>query len=192
MQPLVLASSSPYRRELLQRLRIPFSWRSPDIDESALANESPQALVQRLAQSKARALEGEFSQHIIIGSDQVAVLNDRIIGKPGNANTAIEQLTAASGRCVHFYTGLCVYNSLTQSVQVDTVRYSVHFRLLSPEQIQRYVELEQPLDCAGSFKSEGLGISLFQAMEGSDPTSLIGLPLIRLCDMLNNAGFSLP
>lgn len=192
MRPLVLASSSVYRRELLQRLQLPFTSCSPNIDERPLADETPQMLVQRLAVAKARALRAQFLQHLIIGSDQVAVLDGQILGKPGTAAAAIAQLTAASGRSVTFYTGLCLLDSASGTIQVDCVPFTVHFRTLSPEQVSRYIEREQPLDCAGSFKSEGLGISLFRATEGEDATSLIGLPLIRLCDMLSKAGIIIP
>lgn len=192
MRPLVLASSSVYRRELLQRLQLPFTSCSPNIDERPLADETPQMLVQRLAVAKARALRAQFLQHLIIGSDQVAVLDGQILGKPGTAAAAIAQLTAASGRSVTFYTGLCLLDSASGTIEVDCVPFTVHFRTLSPEQISRYIEREQPLDCAGSFKSEGLGISLFRATEGEDATSLIGLPLIRLCDMLSKAGIIIP
>ncbi|MDM7858002.1 Maf family protein [Thiopseudomonas acetoxidans] len=192
MRPLVLASSSVYRRELLQRLQLPFTSCSPNIDERPLADETPQMLVQRLAVAKARALRAQFLQHLIIGSDQVAVLDGQILSKPGTAAAAIAQLTAASGRSVTFYTGLCLLDSASGTIEVDCVPFTVHFRTLSPEQVSRYIEREQPLDCAGSFKSEGLGISLFRATEGEDATSLIGLPLIRLCDMLSKAGIIIP
>ena len=190
--PIVLASSSSYRRELLTRLQLPFSCHSPDIDEAALADESPEALVQRLAISKARKLAADYPHHLIIGSDQVAVLDGQIIGKPGDAAGALRQLSAASDRSVVFLTGLAVLDTRTQSEQVDVVPFTVHFRQLSAVQIQRYIELEQPFDCAGSFKSEGLGVSLFRATEGDDATSLVGLPLIRLCDMLNACGIAVP
>lgn len=188
LPPIVLASSSSYRRELLTRLQLPFICHSPDIDESPLSNETPQDLVQRLALSKARALAEQYPAHIIIGSDQVAVLDGKIIGKPLHAAGATQQLSAASGRSVVFLTGLAVIDTRTEIEQVDLVPFSVHFRTLSAEQIQRYIALEQPFDCAGSFKSEGLGVSLFRATEGSDATSLVGLPLIRLCDMFSACG----
>lgn len=190
--PIVLASSSSYRRELLTRLQLSFTCHSPEIDESPLTNETAQALVQRLALRKARALAEQYLQHIIIGSDQVAVLDGRIIGKPLHADGATQQLTAASGRSVVFLTGLAVIDTRTGIEQVDLVPFTVHFRTLNSAQIQRYIALEQPFDCAGSFKSEGLGVSLFRATEGSDATSLVGLPLIRLCDMLNACGIALP
>lgn len=188
MRPLVLASSSVYRRELLQRLQLPFICRSPDIDESPLPGEEPVALVQRLAIAKAGALRRQFLQHLIIGSDQVAVLDGNIIGKPGNREAAIKQLQAVSGRSLTFYTGLCLLNSASNTLQVDCVPFTVHFRSLTQQQIECYIDREKPFDCAGSFKSEGLGVSLFDATEGNDATSLVGLPLIRLRQMLEQAG----
>jgi len=192
LPPIVLASSSSYRRELLARLQLPFTCHSPEIDETPLSNETPQALVQRLALRKAHALAEKYPAHIIIGSDQVAVLDQQIIGKPLHAKGATQQLSAASGRSVVFLTGLAVLNTRTGMQQVDLVPFTVHFRTLSLDQIQRYIALEQPFDCAGSFKSEGLGVSLFCATEGADATSLVGLPLIRLCDMLNLCGIAVP
>ena len=193
---LLLASSSIYRRELLTRLQLPFICHSPDIDESPLPNETPRALVERLAVSKARALAQSYPEHIIIGSDQVAVLDQQIIGKPLHAEGAFKQLRAASGRSVTFLTALAIIDTRktnnTPKEQVDCVPFTVHFRTLSDAQILRYIDQEQPFDCAGSFKSEGLGVSLFQATEGTDATSLVGLPLIRLCDMLNNCGIAIP
>lgn len=190
--PLLLASSSPYRRELLARLQLPFIWHSPEIDETPLPDETALALVQRLALSKARALVDAYPEHIIIGSDQVAVLDGHIIGKPQHAAGAFQQLRAASGRRLMFLTAVAVIDPQRSTEQVDCVPFSVHFRQLSDAQIMRYIDKEQPFDCAGSFKSEGLGVSLFQATEGSDATSLVGLPLIRLCDMLNACGISVP
>lgn len=184
MLPLLLASSSPYRRELLQRLRLPFTCASPDLDERRLDQEPAAALVQRLAQAKARALADSHPDHLIIGSDQVAVLDEHILGKPHTVERACEQLLAASGRSVTFLTGLALLNSATGHCQVDCITFTVTFRTLDRARVERYIEAERPLDCAGSFKAEGLGISLFQRMQGDDPTSLIGLPLIRLVDML--------
>lgn len=192
MLPLLLASSSPYRRELLARLRLPFICSSPEIDESHWPDESAIELVQRLAQEKAAALAGAYPDHLIIGSDQVAVLDSRIIGKPHTFERAIEQLTAASGRSVTFLTGLALLDSTTGRYQVDHVPFTVHMRVLDTARIERYLHAEQPYDCAGSFKAEGLGVSLFRATEGSDATSLIGLPLIRLVDMLHNEGVTVP
>lgn len=193
MPALLLASSSPYRRELLERLQLPFTWQSPSIDETRLEDESGIDLVKRLAEEKARALADRHHDHLIIGSDQVAVLgNGEILGKPHDLPRAQQQLRAASGSSVTFLTGLALLNSNTGQCQVDCVPFTVHFRPLSDERILRYLQREQPFDCAGSFKSEGLGISLFRSTEGEDATSLIGLPLIRLVDMLLNEGVEIP
>ncbi|ARS49683.1 septum formation inhibitor Maf [Ectopseudomonas mendocina] len=193
MPALLLASSSPYRRELLDRLQLPFSWQSPSIDESRREGEAAIDLVKRLAEEKARALASSHPDHLIIGSDQVAVLDDgQILGKPHDLPRAQQQLRAASGSSVTFLTGLALLNTSNGRCQVDCVPFTVHFRQLSDEQILRYLQREQPFDCAGSFKSEGLGISLFRSTEGADTTSLIGLPLIRLVDMLLNEGIEVP
>jgi MAF protein len=192
MLPLLLASSSPYRRELLERLRLPFVCASPDIDESHRPQESAIALVKRLAQEKAMALAARFPHHLIIGSDQVAVLGEQILGKPHTFERALEQLSASSGKSVSFLTGLALYNSQTGHCQVDCVPFTVHMRELSAPRISRYLHAEQPYDCAGSFKAEGLGVSLFRSTEGPDATSLIGLPLIRLVDMLAEQGVEIP
>ena len=192
MLPLVLASSSPYRRELLTRLRLPFTWSAPHIDESRRPNEDAESLVRRLSLEKAQALSTTHPKHLIIGSDQVAVLDSQIIGKPHTLERAREQLMAASGNSVTFLTGLTLLNSATGQQQTDCAPFTVHFRLLSEAQIMRYLTAEQPFDCAGSFKSEGLGISLFRSTEGSDSNSLIGLPLIRLVDMLQASGIDIP
>ncbi len=192
MLPLVLASSSPYRRELLSRLRLPFTWSAPQIDESRHAGEEAEALVRRLSLEKAQALSASHPQHLIIGSDQVAVLGTQILGKPHTLERAREQLLAASGNSVTFLTGLTLLDSATGQQQTDCVPFTVHFRTLSDAQIMRYLTAEQPFDCAGSFKAEGLGISLFRSTEGSDSNSLIGLPLIRLVDMLQASGISIP
>jgi len=193
MPALLLASSSPYRRELLDRLQLPFTWQSPSIDETRREGEAAIDLVRRLAEEKARALAGQYTEHLIIGSDQVAVLDDgQILGKPHDLQRAQKQLRAASGSSVTFLTGLALLNSQSGHCQVDCVPFTVHFRSLSDAQIARYLEREQPFDCAGSFKSEGLGISLFRSTEGEDSTSLVGLPLIRLVDMLSNEGIDIP
>ncbi|WP_085710933.1 MULTISPECIES: nucleoside triphosphate pyrophosphatase [unclassified Pseudomonas] len=192
MLPLLLASSSTYRRELLNRLRLPFVCSSPDIDESHLAGESAIELVKRLAEHKARALADSHPAHLIIGSDQVAVLGERIIGKPHTFENARDQLMAASGASVTFLTGLALLNSQTGHCQVDCVPFTVHMRVLDQARVERYLHAEQPYDCAGSFKAEGLGVSLFQSTEGPDATSLIGLPLIRLIDMLLAEGVQIP
>ena len=189
---LVLASTSPFRKELLRKLGLPFSTAAPDIDESPQPDESPRSLVQRLARGKAKIVAAQYPQALIIGSDQVACLNGHILGKPGNRENAIAQLGAMSGKAVSFHTGLCLYNSKSGNTQVVCEDFLVHFRGLSGEQIERYVAAEKPFNCAGSFKSEGLGITLFHKLEGDDPNTLIGLPLIRLVDMLALEGIELP
>lgn len=187
--PLVLASTSPYRRQLLDRLGLEYSTCSPDVDEARKNGESPEDLVRRLAEAKARAGASQQMQPaLIIGSDQVAVVDDEILGKPGNFERACEQLTRLSGQHVTFMTGLCLYNTGQQRIQLDMVPFTVTFRRLTRAHIESYVRREQPFNCAGSFKSEALGIALFTRMEGEDPTALIGLPLIRLVDMLNAEG----
>ena len=188
MTQIVLASTSQYRRELLERLGIPFDTASPDVDETALTYETPEQLVKRLAKLKARAVAEDFPDALIIGSDQVAVLDNQILGKPGNHKTAVKQLNNASGKKVLFLTGLCLLNSATGESQINVDEYSVTFRQLSASQIENYLQREQPYDCAGSFKSEGLGISLFEKMKGDDPNSLIGLPMITLINMLSAEG----
>ncbi|EKF75210.1 maf protein [Alcanivorax hongdengensis A-11-3] len=189
---LLLASSSPFRRELLGKLGLAFQHQSPDIDETRHPGESPTALVMRLARQKAQALADAYPQTLVIGSDQVAVLGDQVLGKPGSRDNAIAQLSAASGQRVTFLTGLCLLNTATGRSQVACERFAVQFRTLRPEQIERYVDIEQPLNCAGSFKSEGLGIVLFKTLEGRDPNALVGLPLIQLTDFLAAEGVTLP
>ncbi len=192
MRELVLASTSPFRRELLEKLGLPFSTAAPDVDESQQENESPVQLVQRLAEAKARAVAEKFPHALIIGSDQVACVDGEILGKPGNRENAIAQLTAMAGKTVEFHTGLCLYNSEIARAQVLCEPFHVHFRKLNSAQIERYVDHEQPFNCAGSFKSEGMGITLFRKLEGDDPNALVGLPLIRLVEMLDKEGMVLP
>ncbi|MDD0975473.1 Maf family protein [Pseudomonas fontis] len=192
MLPLLLASSSPYRRELLARLRLPFDWAAPDIDERRIGEEPALELVKRLAREKAQALAASHPNHLIIGSDQVAVLGEQILGKPHTHDKACEQLLSASGNQVTFLTGVALLNSSTGLCQVDCVPFTVHMRELDLARIERYLLAEQPYDCAGSFKCEGLGVSLFQSTHGCDATSLVGLPLIRLVDMLLHEGVSIP
>jgi MAF protein len=187
---LVLASSSRYRRVLLERLRLPFVCASPDIDETPLPGESAEMLVTRLALTKARALASAYPDALLIGSDQACLLGERILGKPGTFAHAREQLLACSGRAVDFYTALALFNARTGTWQESLDRYTVHFRDLSAAEITAYLELEQPFDCAGSFKVEGLGITLFSALEGKDYHSLIGLPLLSLCELLRAAGLN--
>lgn len=192
MLPLLLASSSVYRRDLLSRLRLPFTCSSPDINESHQTGESAIDLVKRLPLEKAQALTSSHPKHLIIGSDQVAVLDGQIIGKPHTFDKARQQLLNASGASVSFLTGLTLLNSQTGHYQTDCIPFTVHMRKLTPEQIERYLLAEEPYDCAGSFKAEGLGVSLFQRTEGEDATSLVGLPLIRLVDMLIAEGVAIP
>lgn len=192
MLPLLLASSSVYRRDLLSRLRLPFTCSSPDINESHQTGESAIDLVKRLSLEKAQALTSSHPKHLIIGSDQVAVLDGQIIGKPHTFDKARQQLLNASGASVSFLTGLTLLNSQTGHYQTDCIPFTVHMRKLTPEQIERYLLAEEPYDCAGSFKAEGLGVSLFQRTEGEDATSLVGLPLIRLVDMLMAEGVAIP
>ena len=189
--PLVLASTSPFRKQLLARLGIEFLTMAPDVDETALPGESARELVMRLAIAKARDI-GAVQPGLIIGSDQVATTGGDILGKPGNHERACLQLAYLSGKHVSFHTGVCLLNSESGELQVDEVPYHVRFRTLGAEQIERYLRAEQPYNCAGSFKSEGLGITLFEGMDGNDPTALIGLPLIRLTSMLAVAGLDLP
>jgi MAF protein len=189
--PLVLASTSPFRRELLQRLGIPFTTAAPDVDESPLPGEAPDELVRRLSASKAHAV-GKTHAGLVIGSDQVATSGEDILGKPGSHERAFEQLQQLAGRTVTFHTGLCLLDTARDAQQLDVIPFTVEFRQLSDMQIERYLRREQPYNCAGSFKSEALGITLFRRMRGDDPTALIGLPLIRLTDMLAAAGITLP
>ncbi len=189
---LVLASTSAYRRELLQRFGLPFEVARPDIDESPLPGETPQATAERLAVEKARAVAGKFEDALIIGSDQVAHMGDTRFGKPGTVERAVAQLQSMSGRTVVFHTALAVLNTRSGRVQLDAVPTEVCFRSLSSDEIVRYVNKELPLDCAGSAKSEGLGITLLDALAGDDPNALVGLPLIALARMLRNEGIALP
>ena len=188
---LVLASTSPFRRDLLSRLQVPFDTFSPNVDETRLKDESAVALVRRLAEAKAEAAITRFPDALVIGSDQVAVLGNKILGKPHTHDVAVKQLKAASGKRVVFQTGLCLLNTATGHTQVEVIAFSVDFRKLSDTQIENYLRAEQPYNCAGSFKSEALGVALFESMEGEDPTALIGLPLIRLTRMLENEGLDI-
>jgi septum formation protein len=188
---LLLASTSPYRRELLSRLCIPFDVVRPEVDETPHSGESPLALAQRLAAAKAAAIATREGDAWVIGSDQVAELDGMPLGKPGGREQALAQLAAMSGRSVAFRTALCVmHRDLGRFDAVDTT--VVRFRSLAMDEIARYVDAEQPFDCAGSFKSEGLGITLFEAIDTSDPTALVGLPLIATARLLREAGFALP
>ncbi len=191
---IILGSSSPYRKSLLTRLNITFECHSPNIDESPFSQESAIDLVKRLTIAKAFAVHNErqdknmLSNALIISSDQVAVLENSILGKPHTHDKAVSQLINFSGKKVSFLTGLCIFNQEDQSYSYTLSKYHVYFRELTHQEINNYVSIEQPLDCAGSFKCEGLGISLFEKMEGDDPNSLIGLPLISLCQRLREQG----
>jgi septum formation protein len=189
---LVLASTSTYRRELLQRLQLSFEVAAPDVDESALPGEAPAATALRLAEAKARAVARAFPDALIIGSDQVAAVGDECFGKPGTRANARAQLRAMSGREIVFHTGLCLLDSANGAVQTGCVDIHVGFRPLTDAEIESYLDKEDALNCAGSAKSEGLGISLLSYLRGDDPNALIGLPLIALCDMLRKAGLALP
>ena len=188
---LLLASSSPYRKALLERLGLPFRCQSPDIDESPQPGEAPEALAVRLAVAKARALASANPDSLIIGSDQVAALPDNsMLGKPGNHNRAKQQLMASSGQRVRFLTGLAVLDARTGTLNTHCETFSAHFRTLTEAEIEGYLHKERPYDCAGSFKMEGLGIALFERLEGRDPNSLVGLPLIALIDLLRKLGIN--
>ena len=188
---LILASTSRYRRELLGRLRLAFDTAAPDVDEAPLRGEAPQALAKRLAAAKAAAIAAKHPDAWVIGSDQVAALGDTTLGKPGTRAGAVAQLAAMSGRSVEFLTAVSLHHS--DGRQFDAVDLTtVHFRALREDEIARYVEAEQPFDCAGSFKSEGLGIALFDTIQSQDPTALVGLPLIATARLLRQAGFALP
>ncbi len=187
---LILASSSPFRRELLARLMIPFEVVAPDVDETPRPGELPQALVERLAIAKAQAVAARHPRALVIGSDQVAVHNGEIVGKPLTHERAVAQLKTASGRTVTLYTGLALVNSASGRVQSEVVPYRVLFRPLTEAQIETYLRKEQPYHCAGSVKAEGLGVALLERFEGEDPATLIGLPLIRLIRMLEHEGLT--
>ncbi|MBJ3815494.1 septum formation inhibitor Maf [Shimwellia pseudoproteus] len=187
MKPIILASTSPFRRTLLEKLGLPFQCAAPEVDETPRPGEDARHLVQRLAQAKAQALSHQFPAHLIIGSDQVCVIDNNITGKPHSEENAIAQLSKARGKIVTFYTGLALFNSENGQLQCEVEPFDVHFRHLTDEEIINYIRKEQPLQCAGSFKSEGLGITLFNRLDGRDPNTLVGLPLIALCAMLRKA-----
>lgn len=187
---LILASSSPFRKALLERLQVPFDTANPDIDETPKHGEAPIQLVERLAVEKAKAIADVHPNSLVIGSDQVALHGQQIVGKPHTHENAVAQLQQASGEKIDLYTGLSLINSDTQRVQSTVVPFSVHFRDLNDEQIENYLRKEEPYNCAGSVKSEALGIAVIKRFEGDDPNALIGLPLIALIDMLENEGLS--
>jgi len=188
MKTLVLGSTSPFRKSILEKLNLPFQCAKPNIDETVLKDETPQSLVERLAIEKAQAVADNFTDALIIGSDQVAVCNGEILGKPHNVENGIKQLTLFSNKAVTFYTGLCVLDSATNTIKSLIEPFVVHFNELSLTEIENYLKAEQPYNCAGSFKSEGLGICLFKKLEGDDPNTLIGLPLIKLVSLLKAHG----
>ncbi|MGE6179116.1 Maf family protein [Aeromonas salmonicida] len=189
---LILASTSRYRKTLLEKLGLPFECAAPEVDESPLPDESAEALVARLALAKANAIANRRDQGLIIGSDQVCVCDGQILGKPGTVEKAVAQLMAARGRSITFYTGLCVLDAASGKAEQLVEPFTVHFRTLDETAIRRYVAAEMPLDCAGSFKCEGMGIVLFKGLEGRDPNALIGLPLIGLIELLERHGLALP
>lgn len=190
--PLVLASTSPTRRELLARLGLPFEVHAPQVDEAALPGEAPAALALRLAQAKAQAAAQHCAARLIIGSDQVAVVGGQVLGKPGDRTGAAAQLALASGQVMLFQTAVCLLNTTTGDAASRLVPFEVELRRLSPAQIERYLDREQPFGCAGSLRSEGLGVTLCERMTGDDPTALLGLPLIALCELLRAQGVALP
>ena len=191
-QSIVLASTSPYRKELLARLQLAFVTAAPGIDESALPNESAKQTSLRLSVQKAQAVGKQFPNALIIGSDQVALLDEMQLGKPHTHENAVRQLRSMSGKTVIFYTALTLLNTATGDIQTEVTENQVSFRALSDEEIERYLLKEQPYNCAGSAKSEGLGIALISRIDGYDPNALIGLPLISLISMLKKQGISIP
>ena len=192
VQRIVLASTSAFRSELLNRLQLSFAVVAPDIDESALSGESPSATAQRLAKAKANAVTRNFPDALIIGADQVAACGEHRFGKPGTRQNAVQQLRLMRGKEIIFHTALCVLNSATSRIQIQCIPTHVGLRDLTDGEIESYLDQEDALNCAGSAKSEGLGISLLRYQRGNDPTALIGLPLIALCDMLRAEGVALP
>lgn len=190
--PLILASTSQFRRELLTRLQIPFTAIAPDADETPHPSESPAQTAERLSELKARAVAAQHPNSLIIGSDQVAYMGSQRFGKPGSRENAIAQLQAMRGNTVTFHTGLCLLNTRTGQCQLSGVPTEVRFRMLSDTEIGRYLDREDALNCAGSAKSEGLGIALLEYMRGDDPNALVGLPLIELSRMLRAEGVEIP
>ena len=188
MPRLILGSRSPTRRVLLERLSIPFLVVHPDIDESRIDGESPDMLVRRLSEQKARAVAAKVRSGLVIGSDQVALLGESVLGKPGNRVRNVAQLEMASGKWLEFRTGVAVLDAESGDIQTDVVPFAVRFRSLTADDIEAYVSRDRAYDCAGGFRAERLGCALFERMRGNDPTALQGLPMIRLCEMLRAAG----
>lgn len=188
--PLVLASSSPYRKAILERLQVDFEIFTPDIDESPKSENEPiNELVARLAEEKARAAQSQYQEGLIIGSDLLVVVDGQVLGKPETHEEAIKQLTFQSGKQSDVLTALCLLNAKTNNIQVDIIKFSVKYRTLTPTQIENYLLKEKPYNCASSLKTEGLGIALLEKMIGNDPTSIVGLPLISLIKMLEAESF---
>lgn len=185
---IILASSSPFRKQLLERLRLDFECQSPDLDESVLPGENASSYVSRLAEAKARLVAQQHPDAVVIGSDQCALLDNQILGKPGTHAKALQQLRNAQGKTVVFHTALCVMRQASGFCEVEDVPFEVDFRVLQDSQLEHYLHAEQPYQCAGSFKSEGYGACLFKRMRGDDPSALIGLPLLRLVVLLERAG----
>ena len=190
MSDLILASSSRYRAQLLQRLKIPFTAKSPNLDETALDSELPEDLALRLAKEKANKIHKIHRKAVIIGSDQVCAYEGSILGKPLTEDQARKQLQSFSDNCINFFTAICVLTAKEHFQHID--KTTVHFRKLSDDEIDRYIEIEQPLDCAGAFKVEGMGISLFKSIQSEDPTALVGLPMIKLSEFLRQAEYMIP
>jgi MAF protein len=188
VKTLILASTSPFRKIILEKLNLDFECAKPNVDETALIDETAIELVERLAIEKAKAVARQFPNALIIGSDQVALSEGKILGKPHNFENGFKQLTSFSGKAVEFHTGLCVFDSSTGKSLSLVELFTVHFKKLSTQEITAYLNVEQPYNCAGSFKSEGLGICLFEKLEGDDPNTLIGLPLIKLISLLKAQG----
>lgn len=189
--PIILATESRYKKQVLNKLGVSFNSASPNIDESVLPNETPKALVLRLANEKAQVIARDFPDSYIIAADQVACFNNQILGKPGTKVSAIKQLLAFSGNQVQFLTGLALFDAKTKQVLKHVEEFNVVFRHLKASEIDRYLDIERPYDCAGSFKSEGLGILLFSKLDGRDPNALVGLPLIALAELFNKLGINL-
>ena len=188
MKPILLSSTSPTRKRLLDKLKLPYECFSPNIDETPLGNENAEQLVERLALAKAQKGMDNYPNHLIIGSDEVGCIDGIIFSKPLNFENAFQQLKACSGKTIDFYTGLCLINSESKRIQHCVERYRVHFRELSDETITQYLKIDQPFQCAGSIKAEGIAVSLFKRFEGDDYSALLGLPLMRLVEFLNNEG----
>ncbi len=189
---IILGSSSRYRKSLMERLHVPFTVDVPDIDESPQVGETPLGLSKRLALQKAKAVAGRYTSGWVIGSDQVAVCGQTLYGKPGTHEKAVAMLGELSGQCLSFHTALCLYDAASHQYQLDVVSIEAKFRALNAQEIEHYLRIEQPYDCAASARSEGLGITLLEYMRGDDDTALIGLPLIRLCAMFRAWGLELP